>query len=378
MRCPNRRMIRFNWEVTLMDRRSFIRAGAIGTAATALAAPAIAQGNITWRMVTTWPKNFPGLGVGAQRLADRITAASGGRLTIQVYSAGELVPPLQSLDAVIDGTAEMSHGAAYYWQNKSTALSFFTGVPYGMTTAELGAWVRFMGGQEIWDEIYDQFGVQGFLSGNTGNQTGGWFREELTGLADIQGKRFRTPGLGGRVWEKMGATVTNMAGGEIFQALQSGTLDAAEFVGPYNDLALGFHQVAKHYYLSSFVEPGLATEIVVDKAKYQELPDDLQALVRDVAQAEYEMVSSDFIANDPRALQTLINDHGVQVHQFPDDIMEAGAKGAKELIEELRADSDPLVQKTTESYIEALKLVRSRTEQIDMPYQQARKSYFDL
>ncbi|WP_076534579.1 TRAP transporter substrate-binding protein [Roseovarius nanhaiticus] len=361
-----------------MDRRSFIRAGAIGTAATALAAPAIAQGNITWRMVTTWPKNFPGLGVGAQRLADRITAASGGRLTIQVYSAGELVPPLQSLDAVIDGTAEMSHGAAYYWQNKSTALSFFTGVPYGMTTAELGAWVRFMGGQEIWDEIYDQFGVQGFLSGNTGNQTGGWFREELTGLADIQGKRFRTPGLGGRVWEKMGATVTNMAGGEIFQALQSGTLDAAEFVGPYNDLALGFHQVAKHYYLSSFVEPGLATEIVVDKAKYQELPDDLQALVRDVAQAEYEMVSSDFIANDPRALQTLINDHGVQVHQFPDDIMEAGAKGAKELIEELRADSDPLVQKTTESYIEALKLVRSRTEQIDMPYQQARKSYFDL
>ncbi|MFD0860268.1 TRAP transporter substrate-binding protein [Roseovarius aquimarinus] len=361
-----------------MDRRSFIRAGAIGTAATALAAPAIAQGNITWRMVTTWPKNFPGLGVGAQRLADRITAASGGRLTVQVFSAGELVPPLQSLDAVIDGTAEMSHGAAYYWQNKSTALSFFTGVPYGMTTAELGAWVRFMGGQEIWDEIYDQFGVQGFLSGNTGNQAGGWFREELTGLADVQGKRFRTPGLGGRVWEKMGATVTNMAGGEIFQALQSGTLDAAEFVGPYNDLALGFHQVAKHYYLSSFVEPGLATEIVVDKAKYQELPDDLQAIVRDVSQAEYDMVSADFVANDPRALQTLINDHGVQVHQFPDDIMEAGAKGAMELIEELRASEDPLVKKTTESYLEALKLVRSRTEQIDMPFQKARQTYLNL
>jgi TRAP-type mannitol/chloroaromatic compound transport system substrate-binding protein len=365
-----------------MDRRSFIRAGAIGTAATALtaplAAPAIAQGNITWRMVTTWPKNFPGLGVGAQRLADRITAASGGRLTIQVYSAGELVPPLQSLDAVIDGTAEMSHGAAYYWQNKSTALSFFTGVPYGMTAAELTAWVRFMGGQEIWDEIYDQFGVQGFLSGNTGNQAGGWFREELTGLADVQGKRFRTPGLGGRVWEKMGATVTNMAGGEIFQALQSGTLDAAEFVGPYNDLALGFHQVAKHYYLSSFVEPGLATEIVVDKAKYQELPDDLQALVRDVAQAEYDMVSADFVANDPRALKTLVEEHGVQVHQFPDDIMEAGANAAKELIEELRASDDPLVKKTTESYLSALALVRSRTEQIDLPYQRARQSYFDL
>ena len=141
-----------------MDRRSFIRGAGVagaGAVASSLAAPAVAQGNITWRMVTTWPKNFPGLGVGAQRLADRITAASGGRLTVQVYSAGELVPPLQSLDAVIDGSAEMSHGAAYYWQNKSPALSFFTGVPYGMTTPELTAWMRYMGGQEIWDEIYD-------------------------------------------------------------------------------------------------------------------------------------------------------------------------------------------------------------------------------
>ena len=253
-----------------MDRRSFIRKAGVmgaGAAATTLAAPAIAQGNITWRMVTTWPKNFPGLGVGAQRLADRITAASGGELTIQVFSAGEMVPPLQSLDAVIDGTAEMSHGAAYYWQNKSPALSFFTGVPYGMTTPELTAWMRYMGGQEIWDEIYDQFGVQGFLSGNTGTQTGGWFRDELKSLDDVKGVRFRTPGLGGRVWEKLGATVTNMAAGEIFQALQSGTLDAAEFVGPYNDLALGFHQVAKNYYMPSFVESGLATELVVDKKK---------------------------------------------------------------------------------------------------------------
>ncbi|WP_108482625.1 TRAP transporter substrate-binding protein [Oceaniglobus ichthyenteri] len=361
-----------------MDRRSFIkRAGVAGVGATAagLAAPAIAQGNITWRMVTTWPKNFPGLGVGAQRLADRVTAASGGRLTVQVYSAGELVPPLQSLDAVIDGTAEMSHGAAYYWQNKSTALSFFTGVPYGMTTAELTAWMRYMGGQEIWDEIYDQFGVQGFLSGNTGTQTGGWFRNELTGLDDIKGVRFRTPGLGGRVWEKLGATVTNMAAGEIFQALQSGTLDAAEFVGPYNDLALGFHQVAKNYYMPSFVESGLATELVVDKKKYQELPADLQALVRDVAQAEYDQVSADFIANDPRALRTLVNDHGVIVRNFPDDIMEAGAKASAEVIQELRDSDDPLVKKTAESFIEALGLVRERTEKIDMPYTVAREKF---
>jgi TRAP-type mannitol/chloroaromatic compound transport system substrate-binding protein len=358
-----------------MDRRSFIRTGALGVTGAALAAPAIAQGNMTWRMVTTWPKNFPGLGVGAQRLADRVTAASGGRLTVQVYSAGELVPPLQSLDAVIDGTAEMSHGAAYYWQNKSPALSFFTGVPYGMTTPELTAWVRFLGGQEIWDEIYDQFGVQGFLSGNTGTQTGGWFRNELTGLADIKGVRFRTPGLGGRVWEKLGATVTNLAAGEIFQALQSGTLDAAEFVGPYNDLALGFHQVAKNYYMPSFVEAGLATELVVDKKKYQDLPADLQAIIRDVAQAEYDQVSADFIANDPRALKTLVEDHGVQVRNFPDDILEAGAKASVEVIEELRGSDDALVKKTTESFIEALNLVRTRTEKIDTPYVVAREKY---
>ncbi len=361
-----------------MDRRSFIRTGALGAGAAALAAPAVAQGNTTWRMVTTWPKNFPGLGVGAQRLADRITAASGGRLTIQVYSAGELVPPLQSLDAVIDGTAEMSHGAAYYWQNKSPALSFFTGVPYGMTANELAAWVRFMGGQEIWDEVYDQFGVQGFLSGNTGTQAGGWFKNELTGVDSVNGLRFRTPGLGGQVWEKLGATVTNMAAGEIFQALQSGTLDAAEFVGPYNDLALGFYQVCKNYYFPSFVEPGLATELVVDKAKYQALPEDLQAIIRDCSQAEYDMVASDFFANDPRALQTLVNDHGVNIRQFPESILEAGAKASLEVMTDLRDSGDALVKKTAESFVESLNILRTRTQDIDSPFVQARQKYLTI
>ncbi|SDF35530.1 TRAP transporter substrate-binding protein [Limimaricola pyoseonensis] len=361
-----------------MDRRSFITKAGLGAGAAALAAPAVAQGNITWRMVTTWPKNFPGLGVGAQRLADRITAASGGRLTIQVYSAGELVPPLQSLDAVIDGTAEMSHSAAYYWQNKSAALNFFTGVPYGMTSGELAGWMRHMGGQELWDEVYDQFGVKGFLSGNTGTQAGGWFREEVTGLDSLKGLRFRTPGLGGRVWEKLGVTATNMAAGEIFQALQSGTLDAAEFVGPYNDLALGFHQVAKNYYFPSFVEPGLATELVVDKAKYTELPEDLQAIIRDVSQAEYDMVASDFAANDPRALQTLVNEHGVNVAQFPEEVLKAAADASKEVLTELRDGGDDLTKRTTESFIESLKLLRTKGETADSNFIRARQQYFDM
>ncbi len=361
-----------------MDRRNFIRSAALGAGAVTLAAPAVAQGNMTWRMVTTWPKNFPGLGVGAQRLADRITAASGGRLTVQVYSAGELVPPLQSLDAVIDGTAEMSHGAAYYWQNKSPALAFFTGVPYGMTSRELTAWIRYMGGQEIWDEIYDQFGVQAFLSGDTGTQAGGWFRNELTGVSSIEGLRFRTPGLGGQVWEKLGATVTNMAAGEIFQALQSGALDAAEFVGPYNDLALGFYQVAKNYYFPSFVEPGLATELVVDKKKYQELPDDLQAIIRDVSQAEYDQVASDFYANDPRALKTLVDQHGVNVRQFPDEILEAGAKAAEEVMKGLLESDDALTKKTAQSFVDALQIVRTRSRDTDGAFVQAREKYLML
>ncbi|MGP9789716.1 TRAP transporter substrate-binding protein [Roseinatronobacter sp. NSM] len=365
-----------------MDRRSFLKTSALGggaAAATSLAAPAVAQGRMTWRMVTTWARNFPGLGTGAQRVADRITAASGGRLTIELFAAGEVVPALQSLDAVLDGSAEMSHGAAYYWQNKSVGLSFFTGVPYGMTSRELSAWVRFGGGQEIWDEIYDQFGVVGFLSGDTGTQAGGWFQNELTGIDDIQGMRFRTPGLGGQVWQKLGASVTNLAGGEIFAALQSGALDAAEFVGPYNDRAFGFHQVRKHYYTSSFVEPGLATELVVDKAKFMDLPSDLQSIIRDAAQAEYDNMPSEFYYYDPIALADMVENHEVIVHkEFPESILQAGAVASRELLEEILSSGDALTRKTAESYIRTLNQLRGRTQNTDLTFALAREKYFDI
>jgi len=364
-----------------MDRRSVLRrtltAGAAAGAAS-LAAPAFSQGKIEWRMVTTWPKNFPGLGVGAENLARRINAMSGGRLTIKVFSAGEMVPALQALDAVINGTAEMSHGAAYYWQNKNVGLSFFTGVPYGMTSREHSAWVRFLGGQQIWDEIYDQFGVQGFLSGDTGTQAGGWFRKEIKTVAEIKGLRFRTPGLGGQVWAKLGASVTNLPAGEIFQALQAGTLDAAEFVGPYNDLALGFYQICKDYYFPSFIEPGLATEAVVNKAKYKALPADLQEIIRSACQAEYDQVASDIYANDPRALDTMVTKHGVKVHQFSDEILAAGAKAAAEVLTGVRNSDNALAKKTAESFISALNLLRQRAESTDTPYLRAREKFFQM
>jgi TRAP-type mannitol/chloroaromatic compound transport system substrate-binding protein len=238
--------------------------------------------------------------------------------------------------------------------------------------------VRYLGGQEIWDKIYDQFGIQGFLSGDTGTQAGGWFRNELTGVADIQGLRFRTPGLGGQVWAKLGAAVTNLAAGEIFAALQSGTLDAAEFVGPYNDLALGFYQIAKNYYFPSFVEPGLATEVTVNKAKFQALPEDLQAIVRTAAQAAYDDVASDMYANDPRALGTLVSEHGVQVRRFPDEILEGGAKAAGELLTDIRTNGDALTKEVAESWVAAFNVLRTRTEGTDMPFLVARETYFKL
>jgi TRAP-type mannitol/chloroaromatic compound transport system substrate-binding protein len=362
-----------------MERRTFLAGTAGVAAAAALAAPAIAQERTTWRMVTTWPRGFPGLGVGAQRLADRITAMSDGRLTIEVYAAGEMVPALQSFDAVIEGAAEMSHGAAYYWQSKSQATNFFTGVPFGMTSRELAAWIRYMGGQELWDEVYDQFGMKGFINGDTGVQAAGWFREELTGLDDIQGINFRTPGLGGQVWQRMGATVVNLPAGEIFAALQSGALDAAEFVGPYNDLALGFHQVRSHYYISSFIEPGLATELAVDRGKFEALPSDLQQIIEIACQAEYDQVASDFYANDPRSLRQLVEEHGVIVHEtFPEDILEAGAQAAKDILSELRDSGDELTRRVTEHFIESLNTVRTRTEGMDKPYLEARRRFFDL
>ncbi len=303
---------------------------------------------------------------------------SGGRLNIKVFAAGELVPAFQALDAVIDGAAEMSHSSPYYWQNKSPALNFFSGVPYGMTRRETAAWIRYLGGQALWDEVYDRFGVQAFLMADSGPQAGGWFRKELTSLEDVKGLRFRTPGLGGQVWQKLGASVNNMPVGEIFQSMQTGTLDAVEFIGPYNDMALGLYQICKNYYFPGFIEPGLAGEVVVNKSKFSALPADLQAIVKIACQAEADEVMCDYAANDPRALQTLLEKHGVKALQFPDSIMEAGAKASIEVIQGLRDSGDSMTKKVVESFIQGLALLRTKTESTDLPFLIAREKYFKI
>ena len=229
-----------------MKRRDFVRTAGAGSAvagaaiaASTFPAPAIAQGIKQFKMVTTWPKNFPANGTGAERLAQRITTMTGGQLEVKVFAAGELVPAFESFDAVSRGNAEMSHSVSYYWQGKSPAFNFFTAVPFGLTATEHAAWITYGGGQELWDEVAAPFDIKPFLRASTGVQMGGWFNKEISSLDDYQGLKFRMPGLGGEVLRRLGVAVINLPVGEIFPALQAGTIDGTEWVGPRHDMAAG-------------------------------------------------------------------------------------------------------------------------------------------
>lgn len=306
-----------------MDRRTFIGKAGLATgaaAASTLATPALAQDVRELKMVTTWPRNFPGLGTGAQRAADRITALSDGRLKVELFAAGELVPPFESFDAVSSGTADIYHGAEYYWIGKHKAFNFFAAMPMGMTAPELDAWINHGGGQELWDELSAQFNVKGLMAGNTGVQMGGWFREEINSLEDLKGLKFRMPGIGGDVLRELGVNVQSLPGGEIFPALQAGTIDGTEWVGPWNDLAFGFYQVAKFYYYPGYHEPGTGLAMGINLDVWNSLSDADRAIIAAVANAENNIVYSEFTAKNGDALQTLINEHDVQLRRFPDEV----------------------------------------------------------
>jgi TRAP-type mannitol/chloroaromatic compound transport system substrate-binding protein len=324
-----------------MRRRHFVSGAVAGGAlASSFPAPAIAQERVEWSMVTTWPAGFPGLGVGAQRFAERVAAMSDGRLTIRVFGAGELVPPFESFDAATAGTAEMMHATPYYWQGNHRGLNFFTSAPYAMLAEEHDAWMNYGGGQELWDELYDQFGLKAWDGGNTGAQMAGWFPRAIGSVDDLQGMSFRTAGLGGEVWRRVGMNVQTLPGGEIFPALQAGTLDAVEWVGPWNDLALGFHRIHRHYYYPSIIEPSAALEITVNKSAFEALPNDLKLILEVAARAENNQVTSDFNANNLQALDTLVTEHGVVLERFPDDVLEAQARAAAEVVAEIREHDD--------------------------------------
>jgi TRAP-type mannitol/chloroaromatic compound transport system substrate-binding protein len=344
-----------------MKRRQFLSgaavAGATAAAASTFSKPAIAQDVREWRMVTTWPKNFPGLGTGANLLAEYITKASEGRLKVTVFGAGEIVPAFEAIDAVGSGTVEMGHGAPYYWKGKVDATQYIAAMPFGLNAQEQNAWFQWGGGQELADKVYAELNCKFFPSGNTGTQMGGWFNKEMNTIDDYKGLKMRIPGLGGEVVKAAGANVVNLPGGEIPPALQSGAIDATEWVGPYNDLAFGLYKSAKYYYYPGWHEPATVLDNFINLDAWNALPDDLKAIVEQANRAVNQMVLSEFTARNVQALDTLRNKHGVDVRPFSDDILTNLGKLSGEVLRDLVA-SNPLSQEVFES------LVSFRTQSI--------------
>jgi TRAP-type mannitol/chloroaromatic compound transport system substrate-binding protein len=323
------------------SRRAFLKATAAGgAAASALPAPAIAQGRVRWRMVTCWPRNFPGVGIAAQRIADRIGEMSDGRLEVKLFAAGEFVPAFEVFDAVRDGNAECGHDSPYYWIAKNRSAAFFSSVPGGLTPDEHMGWVYYGGGQQLWDELYGGFGLRAWLAGNAGMQMVGWFRREVHTLDDMKGLKIRMAGLQAEVLNRMGATTVNLPGGEIMPALQSGVIDAAEWGGPWMDLAFGFYKVAKHCYGPGVHEPGTAQSLMVNLAAYEALPKDLQAIVRNAATVEAALLLSEFNFENAVALQTLIKDHDVTIGPLPAEVLKRWFEISADVVAETAADGD--------------------------------------
>ena len=334
-----------------MERRTFLKAGAVGAAATALATPAIAQDVRQWKMVTAWPKNLPGPGVAAQTLADRITTLSGGRIEVTLFAAGELVPGRGVFDAVSEGTAELYHAVPAYWGSKSKGILLFGSQPFGLRADEQFGWLYHGGGQPLYDEMYGRFGIKPFLCGNSGPQWGGWFRDEINSVEDLRGLKFRTTGLASEMASKLGMATEAMSGPAMFQALQTGVLDAGEFIGPWTDSALGYHQVAKNYYWPGVGEPSSAEECGVNNVAFDELPDDLKQVVSFACECLYNPVWTEYTTKHALSLKTLVGEHGVMVKMLPNDVIEAMGVAAGEVIDELRQDNDELVRRITESFV---------------------------
>lgn len=355
----------------IMDRRSLLKTGfgaGLGlVGATTVSAPALAQGLQELKMVTSWPKNFPGLGTAAQRFADRIDAASDGRYKIKVFGGGELVAPLKCNDAVQEGTADLYHSTDYYYGGKSKAYPFFTSVPFGFTANEINAWLQHGGGQELWDEVGANFGIKHLSGGNTGVQMLGWFRNELTSVDDLKGLKMRMPGFGGDVINALGGSSVTLAGSEILTALQSGAIDATEWVGPWNDLAFGFHKVTKHYYSPGFQEPGSNFSIGIATKFWDSIPVSDRALFEAVAAETNYWSIGQFNANNASALQTLITKHGVQVHDVPADIFRAFGEASADVVASAAA-ADPLAAKVYESYSAFKKNVTDWSARSDQAY----------
>ena len=337
-----------------MDRRSFLKTGAVGgtaAAATSLAAPAYAQGKRTLTMVTSWPRGFAVLDDAASYLVEMVGAMSDGQLTIDKKAPGELVGAFEVFDAVSSGQADMYHSADYYFIGQHPGYAYYTAVPFGGTAQEVTNWYYHGGGEQLHDELGEIFNMKGMLAGNSGSQSGGWFRKEMTSADDFNGLKFRMPGLGGKVLGKLGASVQNIPGGELYQALSSGALDGLEWVGPMADERAGFQEVAKVYYTAGFHEPGSALAANVNLDVWNDLTPQHQAILRNASMATTHLQLSETLANNGAALARL-QAQGVKALQFSDDIWDAFGAASAEVMDENM--DDELFAKIRASFEESL------------------------
>jgi TRAP-type mannitol/chloroaromatic compound transport system substrate-binding protein len=381
-----------------MDRRSLLTAVAVGTIAGAGAGVTAARiaggesvqngiatqgavgavsGAVRLNMVTSWPKGMPGLGVSAERVAANALALSGGTLDIKVYAAGELVGPFEVFDAVATGSADLYHSADYYWQGKNPAYPFFTAVPFGMNAMEQMGWLDHGGGQALWEELAAGFGIVPMAAANTCHQAGGWFKREINSLSDFRGLKMRIPGIGGEMVRRLGGAAVALPGGEIYQALQSGVIDAAEFVGPWNDLGLGFYREAPFYYAPGLHEPGAILAVGVNKGKLDRLSREHQAILRAACRQSYMTSIGEFTYQNGIALEQLRSAHNITLRAFPADVTDEAAKVSKMMWAEA-GGADPLASRIYESWLKAYRTMRPWVEGSEAAYMSMRATSLDL
>ena len=332
-----------------MDRRSFITKGALAgagaAAASTLAAPAIAQQNskITWRLTSSFPKSLDTIFGGAQDIASHVSAATDGNFNIQIFAAGEIVPGLQAADAVSSGTVEMCHTCSYYYVGKDPTFAIGTAIPFGLNARLTNSWFYEGNGNTLLNEFYAKHNLYGMISGNTGVQMGGWFRKEINTIDDFKGVKMRIAGIAGRVLEKLGAVPQQIAGGDIYPALEKGTIDAAEWIGPYDDEKLGFQRVAPYYYYPGWWEGALNLSFYVGKAKWEELPQQYKDALESACRDSTIETMAKYDVQNPQALRRLVA-AGTQLRPFPRDVMQACYKAAFELYDETAA-KNPVFKK---------------------------------
>src|SRR5438477_134550 len=323
-----------------MKRREFLKAAGLGLATSAVAAPAIAQSmpEVKWRLTASWPKSLDTIYGACETLSKYVAEATDNKFQIQVFAAGEIVPALQVLDAVQNGTVEIGHSAMYYYIGKDPTWALFCAVPFGLNTRQQNAWFYEAGGLKLMNDFGKKFNVHSLVGGNTGAQMGGWFRKDIKTVDDLKGLKFRIGGWAGKTLQKLGVVPQQIGGGDIYPALEKGTIDAAEWVGPYDDEKLGFYKVAPYYYYPGWWEGGTTQHFLINEAKWNELPKSYQAIL--AAAAGYSNVEETgrYDARNPGALKRLLA-AGAQLRAFPQPVMEACLHASNEVNAETSASN---------------------------------------